>query len=328
MLEMCRRDQWSATDLDWSQAPREMGRDDEMAIVQYFTDMAGIELLAGALFREQERRVSNPVLREIFGTFVIDEERHSEVARRLARFYDVHGYREYIQSPALTKFFPHFIRAVSLLGNDVANAYILGGELILDIALLRSIDDYVDDAMSAQAMRLINRDESRHIAIDYHMAEYYASEEYLAAGASRTSPLGVRAAAWWTFANVLFHAKPFFRDVFFEPMRRLDGNGARMREAFRRMDLLTVKQAAAGAPFARFVKSTKELYNRPIVGRVFGGLASRALGLENEFMVRFASEADLARAQGMTYDDLAQEALGAKESEPGAGERSARSTIA
>lgn len=325
MLEMCRRDQWSATDLDWSQAPREMGRDDEMAIVQYFTDMAGIELLAGALFREQERRVASPVLREIFRTFVIDEERHSEVARRLARFYDVHKYREYRQSPALTKFFHHFIRAVSRLGNEVANAYILGGELILDIALLRSIDDYVDDAMSAQAMRLINRDESRHIAIDYHMAEYYVSEEYLAAGASRTSPLGSRVAAWWTFANLLFHAKPFFRDVFFEPMRRLDEDGARMREAFRRMDLLTVKQAAAGAPFARFVKSTKEIYSRPIVGRVFGGLAARVLGLDHEFMVRLASDADLARTHGMTYDDLAQEALAVKESDSAARMRSARS---
>jgi hypothetical protein len=156
------------------------------------------------------------------------------------------------------------------------------------------------------------------------MAEYYASEEYLAAGGSAATPLGVRAAAWWTFANVLFHAKPFFRDVFFEPMRRLDANGARMREAFRRMDLLTAKQAAAGAPFARFVKSTKDLYSRPMVGRVFGGLAARVLGLDHEFMVRLASEAELARAHGMTYDDLAQEALAAKGADAGVRRPSAR----
>jgi hypothetical protein len=316
MLEMCRRDQWSADDLDWSQTPRAMGREDEIAIVQYFTDMTGIERLAGALFREQKRRVKDRALREVFATFVVDEERHSEVAKRLARFYDVHRYREYRQSAALTKFFPHFIRAVSLLGDDVANAYILGGELILDIALLRSIDDYVDDGMSTQAMRLINRDESRHIAIDYHMAEYYASEAYLTVAASRTTTLRARAAAWWTFANVLFHAKPFFRDVFFVPMRRLDTAGTRMREAFRRMEVLTAKQAAAGSPFARFVKSTKDIYNHPVAGRVFGGLASRVLGLEPEFMVLLASDADVARARAMTFEELAREALAAKEIGP------------
>jgi hypothetical protein len=313
MLEMCRRDQWDAGDLDWDQTPRSMDRDDEIAIVQYFTDMTGIELLAGALFREQHRRVKDATLREIFATFVVDEERHSEVASRLARFYDVHHYRTYRQSPALTKFFPHFLRAVSLLADDVANAYILGGELILDIALLRSIDDFVDDGMSAQAMRLINRDESRHIAIDYHMAGYYASAGYVTGTESRTKPLGERAAGWWTFANVLFYGKPFFRDVFFAPMRRLDAAGTRMKEAFRRMEILTAKQAAAGSPFARFVKSAKDVYNHPVAGRVFGGLAARALGMDREFMTVLASEADIARASAMTFDDLAREALGAKE---------------
>ena len=61
-----------------------------------------------------------------------------------------------------------------------ANAYITAGELILDVALLRSLDDYVADEMSHRAMYLINRDESRHIAIDYRMVEYYASPEYAA----------------------------------------------------------------------------------------------------------------------------------------------------
>src|ERR1700761_8205288 len=64
MFEMCRRDQWAVDDLDWTHRPRPMGRDDEITIVQYFTDMAGIERLAAALFREQERRVTDPVLKE------------------------------------------------------------------------------------------------------------------------------------------------------------------------------------------------------------------------------------------------------------------------
>jgi len=320
MLEMCRRDQWRVDDLDWTQRLRPMSADHEVAIVQYFTDMAGIELLAGALFEEQRRRVKDPTLRQIFATFVADEKRHSEAAARLARFYDVRKLREYRQSPALQRFFPHFLRAISLLSDDVANEYILGGELILDVALLRSIDDYVADEMSAQAMRLINRDESRHIAIDYHMAEYYQSSEYAAAVSARRTPVRQRAMAWWTMTNVLFHAKPFFQDVFFEPMERLDPQGARLKEAFRRMELVMAKRGRSGPPFARFMAAMKNLYNRPIAGRIFGGLASRIVGVDARFMERLASDAEWARAAGLTFDELAQEALAAKSSRamPGA----------
>ena len=48
MLAKCRRDQWRADDLDWTLTPRPLSADDEIAVVQYFTNMAGIERLAGA----------------------------------------------------------------------------------------------------------------------------------------------------------------------------------------------------------------------------------------------------------------------------------------
>ena len=70
--------------------------------------------------------------------------------------------------------------------------------------MLRSLNDYVNDEMSDQAMKRINRDESRHIAIDYHMAEHYASDEYRAGRASRPPPaMRQRVRAWWAFAGVL-----------------------------------------------------------------------------------------------------------------------------
>src|SRR6185503_2187609 len=243
MLESCRRDQWSVGDLDWTRKPREMSRDDEMKIVQLFTDMAGIERLAGALFREQQRRVDDPRLKAIFASFVKDEVRHSHAAQMLADFYDVHHYREYRQSPSLTAFAPVFVDAVSYLSDDVANAYIVSGELILDIALLRSIDDFVDDEMSHAAMTLINRDESRHIAIDYHMAEYYGSDAFVEKRKSQKAPTlerKIRGAV--TFALMLYHGQPFIHDVFLTPMERLDPRGVRLREAFKRMQLLGRKE--------------------------------------------------------------------------------------
>jgi hypothetical protein len=152
MLEKCVRDQWSIDDLDWSLPPPELPRDKEEAVVQAFVDMSGIELLAGALFEVQRAKTDDPILKKIFATFVADEKRHSAVAARLAQHYDVHHYREYKESESLTAFRPHFLEVVRHASPEIANAYITAGELILDVALLRSLDDYVDDAMSHRAM--------------------------------------------------------------------------------------------------------------------------------------------------------------------------------
>jgi hypothetical protein len=329
MLDKCKVGQWSVRDLDWTQRPREMKADDEIAIVQLFTDMAGIERLAGALFREQERRVreimltepgasapfagKGEVLRDIFRTFIRDEVRHAQAAQMLADFYDVHHHKVYTMSPTLAAFMPHFIDGVTYLDDDVANAYITGGELLLDIALLRSINDYVSDGMSAQAMKLINRDESRHIAIDYFMVEYYASDEYTKRLAARPSlPMRDRARAAWTFANIVMHAKPFFRDVFFNPMERVDPGGDRMREAFKRFQLLGNKPGVADRPFGKFLLALQHVFQHPVLGPIFGGVASRLAGVEPEYMEKLNTDEELERAQAMSYEALADEALAVK----------------
>lgn len=313
MLDKCRREQWKLSDLDWSQPPRAMSRDDEVAIVQLFTDMAGIELFAKSLFEEQERRVTDPTLKQIFRSFVVDEARHAEVAGRLAAHYDVHHYKRYELNAHLVRFRPHFLRAVREFSDDVANAYITCGELILDVALLRSIDDYVQDGMSARAMKLINRDESRHIAIDYHMIEYYASDAYTAELARRPRKRPreqVRGA--WTFAAMILYAKPFFRDVFFAPMDRLDRSGKRMREAFRRVQMVGRRADAKQRPFGRFMLALQDVYNHPIGHATVGKLAARLVGVDPRFLERLVTEAELAEAAKKTYDELAADALAAK----------------
>jgi hypothetical protein len=314
MLEMCRRDQWRVEDLDWSVRPRALSPSDEIAICQFFTDMSGIELLAGALFEVQRDNARDPLLREIFQTFVIDEERHSRVALRLARHYDVHRYRRYELNPHLVRFRKHFVRAVQHLPPDIANAYITTGELLLDIALLRSLNDYVDDEMSHQAMRLVNRDESRHIAIDYYMAEYYASADYHAWLATRP-PKGVleAAAAAWALVGFLYHAQPFFRDVFFKPMDLVDPTGKRLLDAFKRIQLLGQKQGSGPErPFAKFLRTLHTLFNDPVAGPILGPAISRVMGVDPRVIRVLYTDEEVARVQQMSWDALAQEALQAK----------------
>jgi len=310
MLKMCHEGQWSVGQLDFSRRPRPMAPHDERAVVQYFTDMAQVERLAGALFVEQERRVEDPVLKEIFATFVVDELRHAHTAQMLADHYDVRRLRVYRPSPSLERFFPSFVAAIGALADDVANAYITSGELILDIALLRSIDDFVADPLSAQAMELINRDESRHIAVDYHMVAFYASSEYRRTRRKRS--VREEATGARTFAAMTLWARPFARDVFFAPMRHVDPSGVRLREAFKRMQLLSAKQGLGELPIIRFWQTMIDLYNHPRSGRLAKRAIARVVGTEPEFMERLVTEADLDRARAMSFDDLAEEALAAK----------------
>lgn len=313
MLQMCRRDQWSIDDLDWDVEPRPLSREHEIAVCQYFTDMAGIELLAGELFSAQREQTNDPVLKEIFETFIIDEERHSKVAERLAAHYDVHHYRTYQLNPHLVRFRGPFVEAIHHLPPDIAAAYITTGELLLDVALLRSLDDFVDDEMSHRAMRLINRDESRHIAVDYHMVEFYSSaryDEWLAAQPPKT--LDEQAKSILALARMLWHAGPFFRDVFFAPMDLTDPSGRRLLEAFKRIQLLGARPGLAERPFATFIRTLQNLFNDPIIGAIFGPVLARIIGLDPRVINRLYSEEEERRYHAMTIDEMAQEALRAK----------------
>ena len=314
MLEKCVNQQWKIDDLDWTVKPRPMERDEEIAVVQYFKDMAGIERFAKALFEEQGRIVEHPTLKKIFATFVVDEERHAQVADRLAHHYDVHHYKYYTTSPELDRFQPHFLDALKYLSAEIANAYITGGELLLDVALLRSLNDYVHDEMSQAAMNLINRDESRHIAMDYYMTEFYASPEYQAlVGKESKKPLSHYAKAYASFAGVLVAAAPFFRKVFFEPMARIDPSGRRLREAIKRMQILGYRKNVSERPFYKFMNSMNALNRHPLASRVLGPVTNRLTGdFPGELRQKLFTDAELTAANRMSMDELAEEALRAK----------------
>jgi hypothetical protein len=317
MLQKCRREQWSVSDVDLSRPPRAMPREEEEAVVQYFTDMAVIERLAGALFEEQRRRTEDPVLEEIFATFVVDEVRHAQTAQLLADHYDVHHYRVYQPNPALQRFAPAFVDLIRLLSAEVANTYITTGEIILDVALLRSIADKVDDDTVHDAMERVNRDESRHIAIDFHMVEHYASAAYQEqVGQEPPQPFLVRMHAWFALLRVLRYARPFMKGVFFEPMEACDPSGKRIREAFKRMQLLAAKPEVAKRPFSRFLLGLKDVYNHPVLGPILGGVAVRLTGVDPQVLATLHTEEEALRARHASYDQLAAETVALKFAPP------------
>jgi hypothetical protein len=262
----------------------------------------------------QERRVEHPTLRRIFATFVKDEIRHAHAAQMLADFYDVHRHRQYRQNPALVAFSRHFVELIEHQAPDIGNAYITAGELVLDVALLRSLNEYVGDEMSQAAMDLINRDESRHIAIDFHMVGWYCSREYSAQLRARHVPsLAERARAARAVAGVLYWGAPFFRGVFFEPMARVDRTGRRMQEAFKRIQLLAVKPNVRKNPFIRTMLLLQDAYNdHPVLRSLFGRGIERIMGVDGSVVRRLYTRQERDRAARMSFDELAEEALAAK----------------
>jgi hypothetical protein len=313
MLEKCRRDQWSIRDLDFDQKPRLMTKDEEIAICQYFTNMAGIERLAGALFREQRERAKDQTLKDIFASFERDELRHSHVAQLLADHYDVHQYEYYQPNAHLVRFAPAFVHAIRFLTPEIANVYITTGEIILDVALLRSLNDFVDDGLSHQAMSLINRDESRHIAVDFHMIDYYSSDAYLDdLDELPSKSVRERAEGWAALGKMLYHARPFLRAVFFEPMELVDPSGKRLREAFKRIQLIGTKPNVRKRPFVRFMLAMQDLFNTPIIGLVFGRALIRIVGVDPEVMRQLYDDDEARAARASSFDALAEQTLALK----------------
>ncbi len=264
-----------------------MGRDEEMNLVQTFVDMAGIERLAGGMFAVQRDRVEDSTLAAIYDCFVADEERHAQVAERLAQHYNVHQYREYRVNPNLLRFTPRLIDTARNFSAEVANIYITAGELMLDVALLRALDDACDDPTCSDAMRRINRDESRHVAIDFHMLHRYANSPETRTG-SMLNPRG-----YYHFARMIAAARPFIRDVVIEPMDRCDPSGKRIREVIKRVQIAVRAPGVAQRPFPRLLRACQWLANQPVLGAMLQPLITAVIGVDARAFEPLFSPADL-----------------------------------
>lgn len=287
MLTKCRRGQWSVDDFDWMRTPIPLAPEKERQVCAYYVNMAYIERLAGALFRALARRLDDPALAAIFETFEADELRHSHAAARLADYFDVHHYQVYTPNVPMLRFIPFFVRAIESLHPAFATSFILGGELILDVALLRALNAWVDDPLSRAVVERINQDESRHIAMDRYMTEYFARHAVADAPAAARS-------IWLShdFWGLLVWGPPFFNEVFFRPMQVLDPAQELMRRAMRRLMTLYRRPEVATNPAVRefidFVDSLETTIGA-LIGNAVEAAVRRAFGVDFAFVHAGAS---------------------------------------
>jgi hypothetical protein len=174
MLASVEAGQWSIASLDWS-APlagaermdartrREAGR----ALV--FT--ARLERQAARIFALAAEHADDPRAAAIYRWFAIDERRHADAEVLLARRYGVG--EDDLPRPlhwamrALESNFDEPNRAL----HELSSASIILFELALDSLLVPSLKDLTDDPLQARVFRLIDLDESRHLAMDYWLLD-------------------------------------------------------------------------------------------------------------------------------------------------------------
>jgi hypothetical protein len=174
MLAAVQAGQWSVDDLDWSRplagAERLSAAERREAGLALLMT-AGLERQAARIFALCARYVDDPRAVEIYRWFEADELRHAEAEVRLARRYGV----EWDDLPAPIRWMFHTLvknfdppdRGV----HELSSATILLFELALDSILIPTLKGKVDDPLQAEVFRRIDRDESRHLAMDYWLLE-------------------------------------------------------------------------------------------------------------------------------------------------------------
>jgi hypothetical protein len=290
MLERCERGQWKLDEFDWTRRPIAMGPEREREVCQYFVDMSYIERLAGALFRSLAERLEDPRLRAIFASFALDELRHSHAAARLADHFDVHHHRVYTPSIAMVRFIPYFIGMIDSLSPAFATSFILTGELILDVALLRGLNEYVDDPLARAVVERINQDESRHLAMDMHMTEHFAGASLEPLARVATNPwLG---ADFW---GALLWGPGFFADVFFRPMAVLDPSQEQLRDVMRRLRRFYDRRSVDGNPAVEHFRGVAAFFETnlgSLLGTILEEIFRRTVGVDFAFVRAAATGAE------------------------------------
>jgi hypothetical protein len=72
------------------------------------------------------------------------------------------------------------------------------------------------------------------------------------------------------------------------------------------------KPAVARLPLTRFLLAMQAAYNHPVLGRVAGPLILRLMSADDRFARILYTDAELARAQTMSFDELAEDVIAAK----------------
>ncbi|MEU9805216.1 ferritin-like domain-containing protein [Mycobacterium sp. NPDC050853] len=173
MLQTIKDKQWALADVDWDAPGAEQITDEQRPKLKAFmADLVWIENIGARGFSALAKKAPNETLAEIYRYFHAEEQKHANAELALMRRW---GMLEKDEVPVPNV---NVRLAIEWLDrySDGLSLTILGTiipllEVALDGALLKFLLEEVNDPICHEAFRHINSDESRHLAVDFHVLD-------------------------------------------------------------------------------------------------------------------------------------------------------------
>lgn len=171
MLNRIEERQWSLDQFDWDSAGSDRFTDAQRSRLKPFMgDLVWIEHIGARGFQALGKQTQDPTLKEIYGWFHIEEQRHAKAELALMRRWGMlePGEIPYANTPI--RFAMDWLERFA----DEQPMVVLGTiipmlECALDGALVKFLTDEVHDPLCHAVFDRINNDESRHLAVDFHV---------------------------------------------------------------------------------------------------------------------------------------------------------------
>jgi hypothetical protein len=177
MRQMCDAGQWSLDQVDLDGPGLELfPQEQRPAVCRFVEELVWVEYAGHTLFSNLARSIDAPNVKGIFEVCSADEVRHAQAQGSLLRRWG--GAAGAMPRRGIR---PHLmIRGMERLGGGihptVYATIITLVEVVLDGALVKYLTEQVADPVSQQVYGLINRDESRHLAMDWYLVGRYSKE--------------------------------------------------------------------------------------------------------------------------------------------------------
>jgi hypothetical protein len=174
MLEKVKDRQWALADIDWDAPGAELITDEQrVALKQFMTDIVWAEQSAACGFKALELKVTDPALKEIYRMFQAEEQRHANAELALMHRWGMLGEGDEVPEPNINMrlVMDWMDRNVDKMSLPILGTFIPVAEVMLDGALVKFLLDEVADPVCHQTFAKINADESRHLAVDFHLLE-------------------------------------------------------------------------------------------------------------------------------------------------------------
>jgi len=172
-LDRVQERQWSLADIDWDAPGAELITDEQRPkLAAFMADVAWIEQVGARAFAALARKADDPVLADLYRYFHAEEQRHANVELALMRRWDMlDGDGPPEPDISIRLAMDWLDRYADSLPIAVLGAAIPMLEVALDGALLKFLTDEVADPVCQQVFELVNNDESRHLAVGFHVLE-------------------------------------------------------------------------------------------------------------------------------------------------------------